>query len=240
MFEPDAIYEFTSERRISEHGIHQLQLVLEFLFDVPDIMAIIGDDSFVNGQGRLTKRISNGVYKQFGTRIGDEWLARMGNIANTNSVPPGHYDLAITSNMDVWGVNKALETNDSGATSCFKPGQSYHHHWLTMAADDRFYAVRVYARDDGELIGRAWLCAEPDRLVLFNAYGIMNLNQLGTALGRVLGLEYKKGKSKGNGGGNIHINHDGIILYPSGTAVSNNFGWPVVKKAGDDDDDIPF
>lgn len=124
----------------------------------------IGYD-FLNADGKISKRVKSVLFKEHGIKISPDNMTTISELANRFKIG-GRFAFDFTAEFN-WNAG---DFGDHG--SCYWWENRRQLRLITTAG---FRAIRFYNLDkDGAGCGRAWIAplrGEPDKFIIFNAYG---------------------------------------------------------------------
>lgn len=186
----DSILEFApNSNSIGANGQRMLQSYMESegLPMFPNDWAWVYNDTSPASKekrykGKFAKRAGKFVHDETGSKMTDAQRATLGKLARDNAASDAFYRYEVTGCFD-WNAG---DFGDYG--SCFWDGNSGAR--TAMQEHDQFYALRFYDEcEDGD--GRAWLYhIDRDAIILFNAYGSIELLEMASMLCQLRGSEY--------------------------------------------------
>lgn len=150
----------TPDGLVSEAGVIELNVYLTF--NSLGRLPVDFEPVWTTRRGTLPKRLAAHLYKTSKTKLSEEQVSAIGNIARRNSSDAQTYYCDFTNRID-W---HAGDFGDYGSCAWGdKAGMK------DMVAQNG-YAVRFY-RESGSGYGRAWVAPISDnRVIVFNAYGL--------------------------------------------------------------------
>lgn len=143
---------------------------------------------WVTKEGKLPKRIAKAIYKFNKTKVSEEILTEIGNVAKLYSITQPEYIVDITQNFD-WPEGAF---NDDG--SCYWGAKPWARQ---IIHNGKGYAVRTW-EDDLQSRGRCWAIPKDGKLFIFNGYGD-NLSTFAMILGHLLNAPIGKAYISNNG-----------------------------------------
>lgn len=144
--------------------------------------------TWVNPNGKLTRRISSFYWREYRHEIYDWQLEKIGNLVGNSRVRHSEMFMRFTDNLD-W---QAGDFGDSG--SCFWGGSKEAR---TMLRENGAWAVQFFSykpltkRSRSNGLARAWAVPNTprdDQLLIFNAYGLQ-LEEVAIYSSLALGLD---------------------------------------------------
>ena len=149
---------------------------------------VFGGLSLVNSQGKMTKRISRNLYKNYKIKYPAVELVLLGNLINENANAMGAWHYKITNdvqgNIGIFG--------DAG--SCFRGGSEVY----AIEEDYRAAMALIYDEDLAPY-ARAWVYSpyNDNALIFFNAYsrehrGQLRTRQIASIVARDLGTTTRR------------------------------------------------
>lgn len=171
-------------------------------------------------QGTLPKRVTNMLFKEYGVRLTNPQVSKIGNIARAGVVNLDKFEVDFTSDLNSWDAG---DYGDCG--SCYWGDRSYAR---TMLADHDSYAIRFYGkRYEHDIttrgIGRAWIIPYGEMMIVYNAYGPYNLTIISRIIAQLAGASYKKIEFTNNGTAceTLWINGETAFLIGSPEQMTN-------------------
>lgn len=211
------LYTFTLESRITGQGFSSLLSLLsrtqgEWLNDLRVLppLPFDFDYSWVNSDGKITKRISKFYFQNHGIKLPESLLSAIGNTIKTHTLQNETYYFDFTKDFD-WVDG---DFGDEG--SCYWGSNDQAR---DMLYDNDASAIRFFDKDNYG-IGRAWIYNTGKFWVLWNGYGFQGTPTLIIAqiFSEFMGLSYKSIGVSNNGSTSGTLYIDGGTGYAIGTA----------------------
>jgi len=183
-------------------------------------------------KGKFAKRAGKFVHDETGNKLSEQQRATLGKLARDNAANGNIYRYDVTDGLD-W---TAGDYGDYG--SCFWDSNSSAR--TAMQENDKFYALRFYDIDNiGD--GRAWLYhMDRDAIILFNAYGSIELLEMASMLCQLRGSAYTYNRIRisnhGQEYGTLYLNSGcGYVICKKDHHMANKDAFDFELACADED-----